>query len=155
MSLQTELKNVAFVGEVDAGKSALIDKLVEQSVHIGKTQSPNIYRGRVIDTPGEFIDNRAWNNALLSTISMVKTVVCLQPANAKRFSPVPGLLNVYANKNIVGVISKTDVDDADIELAKSLMREANIPEPYWEVSIFDSDSLSALLTHLLSLQAPK
>jgi ethanolamine utilization protein EutP len=110
----TQLGNIAFIGEVDAGKSALINKLIDQETNIGKTQSPIFYQGRVIDTPGEFIDNRSWNGALLSTISSVKTIVILQPATAKRLTAPSGLLRVYPNKNIVGVISKVDAEGADV-----------------------------------------
>jgi ethanolamine utilization protein EutP len=147
-----KLDNVVFVGEVDAGKSALVDKLVNIETNTGKTQSPIFYPGKVIDTPGEFIDKRSLSGALLTTICNVKSVVLLQPASGKRFAPPNGLLNVYPNKNIIGVISKVDEVDADIEHAKKLFRQNRIPEPYFEVSIFDQDSIDKLSHYLLSLQ---
>ncbi|MGF1726846.1 EutP/PduV family microcompartment system protein [Photobacterium nomapromontoriensis] len=145
------LDNVVFVGEVDAGKSALVDKLVNMETNTGKTQSPIFYPGKVIDTPGEFIDKRSLNGALLTTICNVKNIVLLQPANGKRFAPPNGLLNVYPNKNIIGVISKVDESDADIIHARKLFKENRIPEPYFEVSIFDQDSIDKLSHYLLSL----
>ena len=148
------LDSIAFIGEVDAGKSALIDKLIDQETHTGKTQSPIFYQGQVIDTPGEFVDNRAWNGALLSTICSVKTIVYLQPANAKRFSPPSGLLRVYPNKTIVGVISKVDAPDADLEKATKFLRQNGVPEPYIQTSIFEQASIDQLYHHLLSLQQP-
>ena len=149
------LDNVVFIGEVDAGKSALIGKLLsELETNTGKTQAPIFYPGKVIDTPGEFIDNRALNGALLSTICSVKTIVVLQPANAKHYSPPNGLLNVYSNKNIVGVISKVDAPDADVDKAVKLLRQNRVPEPYFHTSIFDQGSIEQLSRHLLSLQQP-
>ena len=145
-----QLDNIAFVGEVDAGKSALIGKLLTQETNTGKTQAPIYYAGNVVDTPGEFVDNRAWSGALISTISTVKTIVYLQPANAKRFAPASGILNIYPNKNIVGVISKSDVNNADIEKAIRFLKQNRIPEPYIEVSIFDEDSIQILSNHLAS-----
>ncbi|QIZ75706.1 EutP/PduV family microcompartment system protein [Ferrimonas lipolytica] len=147
------LKNIVFIGEVDAGKSALLDKLSEQQIHIGKTQSAQYYAGKLVDTPGEFVDNRSWFGPLLSTICNVKTVLCLQPANATRFAPMTGLLTVYSNKNIVGVISKIDTDDADIDRAKRLMRAGQIPEPYLEVSIHQPETIDLLYRYLLALQS--
>lgn len=147
-----KLDNVVFVGEVDAGKSALVDKLVNIEVNTGKTQSPIFYPGKVIDTPGEFIDKRSLNGALLTTICNIKSVVLLQPANGRRFAPPNGLLSVYPNKNIIGVISKVDESGADIEHAKKLFRQNRIPEPYFEVSIFDQNSIDKLSHYLLSLQ---
>lgn len=149
------LDNVVFVGEVDAGKSALIGKLLSgMKTNTGKTQSPIFYPGKIIDTPGEFIDNHALNGALLTTICSVKTIVVLQPANARHYSPPTGLLTVYANKNIVGVISKVDANGADLEKATALLRQNRVPEPYFQTSIFDQESIDQLFRYLLSLQPP-
>lgn len=145
--------SVAFVGEVDAGKSALIDALIDQETQTGKTQAPIFYRGGVIDTPGEFVDNRAWNGALLSTISTVKTIVILQPATAKAMHTPSGLLRVYPNKNIVGVVSKTDEEGADIHHAAQLLKRYGVPEPYFYTSIHDQASIEKLYQHLLAIQA--
>lgn len=146
------LANIAIIGEVDAGKSALLNKLIAQDTCTGKTQAPIFYSGHVVDTPGEFVNNRAWNGALLSTISNVKTVVCLQPANAKHFAVPSGLLRVYPNKNIVTVISKIDVNDADIARASKLLKQNGLAEPYLQISIFDQASIDRLYEHLLTLQ---
>lgn len=149
------LDNVVFVGEVDAGKSALIGKLLsDRETNTGKTQAPIFYSGKVIDTPGEFIENRALNGALLSTICNVKTIVVLLPANAKQHSIPSGLLNVYSNKNIVGVISKVDLADADLNQASKLLRLNRVPEPYFHTSIFEPETVEQLSRHLLSLQQP-
>ena len=45
----TQLDSVVFVGEVDAGKSALINQLLDQETNTGKTQAPIFYPGKVID----------------------------------------------------------------------------------------------------------
>lgn len=148
----TALRHIAFVGEVDAGKSALINMLIDQQAETGKTQAPIFYPGQVIDTPGEFIENRSWNGALLSTIAAVKTIVVLQPANAKRFSAPSGLLHVYPNKQIVGVISKVDETDSDTSRAASLLQQNGIKGPYLETSIHDPDSIARLFEYLITLQ---
>lgn len=149
------LDNVVFVGEVDAGKSALIGQLRKGlETNTGKTQAAIFYPGKVIDTPGEFIDNRALNGALLTTICNVKTIVVLQPATSKLYLPANGLFSVYGNKNIVGVISQVDAPGADVENAIKLFRQNKIPEPYFQTSIFDSKSIEQLFLHLLSLQQP-
>ena len=148
------LDSVVFVGEVDAGKSALVDQLISQDANTGKTQAPIYYPGKVIDTPGEFIVNRALNGALLTTICNVKTIVLVHPANAKNFSSSSGLLRVYSNKNIVGVISKVDASGADVDRAIKLLRQNGIPEPYFKTSIFDPKSIEQLSHYLLSLLLP-
>ncbi|AJR08954.1 ethanolamine utilization protein [Photobacterium gaetbulicola] len=147
-----QISNIAFIGEVDAGKSALINKLLNTDTNTGKTQAAIFYQGSVIDTPGEFVDNRSWSGALLSTISTVKTIVILQPADAKRVSAPSGLLRVYPNKNIVAVISKSDVEGADCGRAEHLLRAEGVAGPYFRTSIYDGSSIEQLHEHLLSLQ---
>ena len=150
----TNLDSVVFVGEVDAGKSALINQLIDHDTNTGKTQAAIYYPGKIIDTPGEFVASRAMYGALLTTICNVKTIVCLHPANAQHFSSPIGLLKVYSNKNIVGVISKVDAPDADIDKSIMLLRQNGIPEPYFKTSIFDEESIDQLSHYLLSLQQP-
>ncbi len=143
--------NFAVIGEVDAGKSALITRLVNPQGNQRKTQTPIYYSGCAIDTPGEYVDNRAWNGPLLSTISSVNTIVYLQPANAKRFSVPEGLLRVYPNKRIVGVISKVDMDDSDVGKAERFLIKNDIEGPYFHISIFDEESINKLRIFLCSL----
>ncbi|MGL4613325.1 MAG: EutP/PduV family microcompartment system protein [Shewanella sp.] len=150
----SQLDSVVFVGEVDSGKSALINQLLEYDTNTGKTQAPIFYPGKVIDTPGEFMESRAMYGALLTTISNVKTIVLLHPANAQYFASPRGLLTVYSNKNIVGVISKVDAPGADIDKSIALLRQNGIPEPYFMTSIFDPSSIKQLSHYLLSLQPP-
>lgn len=140
----------AVIGEVDAGKSALITRLVNPEGNQRKTQAPIYYPGSVIDTPGEYVDNRAWNGPLLSTISTVNTIVYLQPANAQHFSAPSGLLRVYPNKKLIGVISKVDIDDANIERAEKLLETNGIQGPYFYTSIHDDNSINKLRTFLCS-----
>lgn len=141
----------AVIGEVDAGKSALITRLVNPNGNQRKTQAPIYYSGSVIDTPGEYVDNRAWNGPLLSTISSVNTIVYLQPANAAKFSAPPGLLRVYPNKKLIGVISKVDADDANIENAEKLLKDNGVQGPYFHTSIFDDNSINKLRDFLCTI----
>lgn len=143
--------NFAVIGEVDAGKSALITRLVDPQGNQKKTQAPIYYSGSVIDTPGEYVDNRAWNGPLLATIASVKTILYLQPANASRFSAPDGLLRVYPNKKIIGVISKIDMEDADIEKAEQFLKKNNVQGPYFYTSIFDQESIDKLREFLCSI----
>lgn len=143
--------NFAVIGEVDAGKSALITRLVDPQGNQKKTQVPIYYSGSVIDTPGEYVDNRAWNGPLLATIASVKTILYLQPANASRFSAPDGLLRVYPNKRIIGVISKIDMEDADIEKAEQFLKKNNVQGPYFYTSIFEQESIDKLREFLCNI----
>jgi ethanolamine utilization protein EutP len=46
----------------------------------------------------------------------------------------PGLLDVYGQKQVIGVITKTDLPQADADRVESLMRENGIGGPIFRVT---------------------
>ncbi|WP_417518154.1 EutP/PduV family microcompartment system protein [Marinobacter sp.] len=149
-----DLANFVLVGDVGSGKTALTLALLESSDQVLKTQAVEFHPSHVVDTPGEFISRPAYYGALLSTISDISTIVYLQPANSRSFSLPPGLLHVYPGKRVVGVVSKTDLPDADSEAACRIMADHNISPPYFLTSTATGEGVDALRSFLISLQVP-
>lgn len=122
------------IGEVGCGKTALMNALLCDAREVHKTQAAEFHQHNAIDTPGEFIGRRSYYGALLATIAQVSTIVYLQAANSDCFCMPSGLLQVYPGKRVIGVISKVDAADANIDMARDLLRDNAIPEPYFETS---------------------
>lgn len=152
--LHPDLADFVLVGDVSSGKTALTLALLESSDQVLKTQAVVFHPSHVVDTPGEFISRPAYYGALLSTIAEISTVVYLQPANSRAFSLPPGLLHVYPGKRVVGVVSKTDLPDADTETACRIMADHNISPPYFLTSTATGEGVAALRSFLISLQTP-
>lgn len=146
------LADFVVIGEVGCGKTALMNALLDNGIAASKTQSAIFHSHNVIDTPGEFVGRRTYYGALLTTIVEVSTLVYLQAANNAYFSLSAGLLTVYPNKRVVGVISKVDLPDADVTTARRLLQENGIPEPYFETSAVSNKGVASLRSYLLSLQ---
>ncbi|WP_157680609.1 EutP/PduV family microcompartment system protein [Marinobacter nauticus] len=152
--LHPDLADFVLVGDVGSGKTALTLALLESSDQVLKTQAVVFHPSHVVDTPGEFTSRPAYYGALLSTIADISTIVYLQPANSRAFSLPPGLLHVYPGKRVVGVVSKTDLPDADTETACRIMAEHNILPPYFLTSTATGEGVAGLRSFLISLQAP-
>ncbi len=141
-----QLGNFILVGDVGCGKSTLLKALLEHSDEVTKTQALAFHDNNIIDSPGEFISRRVLYGALLNSLIGVDTIVYLQAADNERATAPGDLLRLYPNKQLVGVISKTDIEHADVGRAEELLVEAGIPGPYFRVSIKnpDIDSTSQL-----------
>ncbi len=146
------LADFVLVGAVRCGKTALMKALLGNAGEVLKTQAAVFHDNHVIDTPGEFIGRRSYYGALLSTIVDVSTIVYLQPANSAIFSLPGGLLHVYPDKRVVGVISKIDLPDADTARASRVMLANAIPEPHFATSAQTGDGVAELRAYLFDLQ---
>ncbi|WP_100639713.1 EutP/PduV family microcompartment system protein [Marinobacter salexigens] len=152
--LTPNLADFVVVGDVGSGKTALTLALLESSEPVMKTQAAVFHPSQVVDTPGEFTSRPAYYGALLSTIVDISTVVYLQPADSRAFSLPPGLLHVYPDKRVIGVVSKIDLPDADTEAACRVLADHNISPPYFLTSTATGEGISALRSFLISLQTP-
>jgi len=150
--LHPDLADFVLVGDVGSGKTALTLALLESPDELLKTQAVVFHPSHVVDTPGEFTSRPAYYGALLATIAEISTVVYLQPANSRAFSLPPGLLHVYPDKRVIGVVSKTDLPDADTESACRVMADHNISPPYFLTSTATGEGVADLRSFLISLQ---
>lgn len=153
LSPQKTLSDFVVIGEVGCGKTALMNALLENGRVLRKTQAAEFHQHNVIDTPGEFVGRPAYYGALLSTIVNVKTLVYLQAANRAYFSMPSGLLSVYPNKRVVGVISKADLPEANVSTAIRLLEENGISKPYFVTSVVKNKGIENLRSYLLALQS--
>ncbi len=136
------------MGPVGAGKSTLFKVLFGLEEEVRKTQSMEYETGG-IDTPGEFFSHPRLYHALINTSGEVETIVYVHPANEAEFRLPPGLLDVYEKKNLVGVITKTDLPDADPDRIEAMLRANGFTGPIFRVSSHDPGSMERLQHYLL------
>ncbi|MEG6521020.1 EutP/PduV family microcompartment system protein [Desulfotomaculum sp. 1211_IL3151] len=108
------------VGAVGAGKSTLIAALKGDSLNVRKTQAME-FDSYTVDTPGEYIENPRFYRALMATALQVKDVLFLQDATSERCIYPPGIAQSFPCSTI-GVITKIDHPEANIEKAKQLLK---------------------------------
>ena len=99
------------IGEIEAGKTTLINALFGKDEEARKTQAIE-FEGNGMDTPGEYFSHPRLYSALLCSAQDMSTLVYVHPADRDTCRLPPGFLDVYSGKQVIGVISKTDLPDA-------------------------------------------
>lgn len=90
-------KKIVFVGPVGAGKSTLIANLRKSENHVLKTQTIT-YMGEFVDIPGEYIEIRKFNYAVINEILSAKAVVIVQDATSSKMAVPPGFCSTFEGK---------------------------------------------------------
>jgi ethanolamine utilization protein EutP len=136
------------MGAVDAGKTTLFNLLYGREEDARKTQAIE-FEDSGIDTPGEFFSHPRLYHALINTSSDVETLVYVHACDNDECRLPPGLLDVYGNKRLAGVITKMDLPGCDPGHAENLLRRVGFSGPIFRVSNRYPDSIAPLKRYLL------
>jgi ethanolamine utilization protein EutP len=147
LSLSSAPSAFMLMGEVDAGKTTLFNLLYGREEAARKTQALE-FENSGIDTPGEFFSHPRLYHALINTSSDVDVLVYVHSCDDDECRLPPGLLNVYGDKRLVGVITKTDLPGCDPGLAESMLRNAGVSGPIFRVSNRHPGSIAPLKRYL-------
>ncbi len=101
------------VGRSGCGKTSFCQAFHGLPLSYRKTQSVEIFNA-VVDTPGEYLENRRYNNALrVSSVGAgVDAVVLMQDCTDGESLFPPGFAALFMGKPVVGIVSKTDLGTA-------------------------------------------
>jgi ethanolamine utilization protein EutP len=131
------------IGEIEAGKTTLLNALFDKNEFARKTQAIE-FEGNGMDTPGEYFCHPRLYSALLCSAQDMSTLVYVHPANRDTCRLPPGFLDVYAGKKVIGVITKTDLPDARPDAVEALLRAHGIRGRIFRTSPADPSSVEAL-----------
>lgn len=123
------MKKTMLIGRTSCGKTTLIQKLMNEEVKYKKTQSV-IYKSKIIDTPGEYVENKMFYKSLLVLSADAKIIVLVQSAVDGATLFPPKFSTMFSKKEIVGVITKTDLENSNIERSKRFLLEAGATEVF-------------------------
>lgn len=127
------------IGAIGAGKSTLTHALLENNVKAVKTQSL-VYYDWIVDTPGEYTENPLFYKNIMATSLEVTHVLFLQDATKNKLIFPPGFSSGI-NKLAIGVVTKCDHKDANIELAISNLKKVMIKGPIVMTSAITGEGL--------------
>ena len=116
------MKKIMFIGKSGCGKTSLTQALHGQDITYLKTQAVR-YQGMVVDTPGEFAENRRFYSALMVSAAKADVIGFVQDATA-RGSIFPPKFASMSRKKVIGIISKTDLAEGDPERAGRFLKLA-------------------------------
>lgn len=141
------MKKLILIGRSEAGKSTLIQKLRKEEIHYHKTQYVN-YTESIIDTPGEYIEDRQFGGAL-ALYSCEADVIGLLMSATEPFSLFPPNLVGMATRPVVGIVTKCDHKDAVPERAKGWLELCGCKKIFF-TSSYNNQGIDEILSFLQS-----
>ena len=105
------------MGRSECGKTTLTQAMRGEVVHYQKTQYIN-FHDVVIDTPGEYAENKSLA-AALALYSYEADVVGLLISAIEPYSLYPPNITCLVNRDVIGIVTKIDHPNANPEMAAS------------------------------------
>lgn len=142
-------KRFMLIGQIGAGKTTLFNSLFDKDEPARKTQVLEFEGADGIDTPGEYFSHPRLYHALISSSIDVDRLIYVHPADLFECRLPPGLLSVYANKQIDAIVTKMDLPEADLNAIKPMLRRAGITGNIFSISKNDKASIESIREYLL------
>lgn len=135
------------IGQTGSGKTSLTQVLNNEKLEYKKTQAME-YSDLVIDTPGEYIEKRAYYNVVITESVDADVIALIQPSNNESSIFPPGFGGIFA-KPVIGIITKIDLcnEDEHILTCERYLREAGA-EKIFKVSAIESLGIENIKNYL-------
>ena len=115
---------IMLVGESHCGKSSIIRALTHEEYRPRKALAP-VYFRNFVDTPSEFLENRRFFRAFITASAHCDAIVFVQDATRSWCMLHPGLARMF-NRKVVGVISRSDHERANVERARRFLANTGV-----------------------------
>lgn len=140
------MKRIMLAGTVACGKTTLCQRLNGLEQTYKKTQSLEVV-GTTIDTPGEYLEHRAFLRGLVVTSSEADLVLFLQDATQERFMYSPGMAGMFPVP-VAGVVTKADLaTDKQLRDAREML-ELTGASPIFTISSVTQEGMEELVAFL-------
>ncbi|HBT49780.1 MAG: Ethanolamine utilization protein-like protein [Caldanaerobacter subterraneus] len=137
-------RKIIFIGPVGVGKSTLITNLRKSEKPVLKTQAIT-YEGEFIDIPGEYMEIRRFNYAVINEILSAEAVFIVQDATSNRMAVPPGFCKAFEGKKVFGIVNKIDLEGANLRRSEELLIESGVKkENIFFVSAKTGEGISTL-----------
>ena len=139
------MKKIILVGRSGSGKTTLTQKLKGEKIGYHKTQYIN-YEDVIIDTPGEYAENKELARAL-ALYSYEADVIGLLLSATEQYSLYSPCCTAQANREVIGIVTQIDRPDANPEKAASWLKLAGCKDVFL-VSAITGDGIELVLDFL-------
>lgn len=139
------MKKVMLVGKTGCGKTTLSQRMLGLEVQYRKTQAIEVLGGAILDTPGEYLEQRGFYKALIVTAVQADVIVLVQDATDAQNAFSPGMAGMFP-RPVLGVVTKSDRcgDPAQLAQAEALLRLAGA-RAVFVTGLTEETGLSALM----------
>ncbi len=139
------MKKLILVGRSGSGKTTLTQVLKGETLGYHKTQYIN-YHDAIIDTPGEYAENKELARAL-ALYSYEADVVGLLLSATEQYSLYSPCCTAQANREVVGIVTRIDHPDAAPRKAEEWLRLAGCEKVFF-TSAVTGEGVDELLNYL-------
>ena len=143
------MKKLMLVGKVGCGKTTLCQRIYNLDIEYKKTQAVELIGGTTLDTPGEYIEHKAYLRSLLTCGFEAEMILFLHSVADDQFSFSPRVSTMF-NRPVVGVVTKIDLPEAtpqQIEMVSDALRYAGAGEVF-AVSALTGEGVQELLDYI-------
>lgn len=139
------MRKIIFIGRSEAGKTTLTQAMRGEKITYHKTQYINHF-DVIIDTPGEYAETKNLGGAL-AVYSYEADVVGLLLSATEPYSLYPPCVVSVCNREVVGIVTKIDHPDADVQQAERWLELAGCEKIFF-VSAYTGEGIAELLRYL-------
>lgn len=139
------MKKIVLVGRSEAGKTTLTQAMKGEKIEYHKTQYVNNF-DVIIDTPGEYAQTKNLGYAL-ALYTFEADVVGLLLSATEPYSLYPPCCTVMSNREVIGIVTKIDVEGGDPEQAERWLRLAGCEEIFF-VNSKNNEGVAEILEYL-------
>jgi len=140
---------VLLIGGIGAGKTSLKQLFSQEVLTYRKTQMLE-FSSLFIDCPGEYLAIPRYYHVLIDASHQVKEIWALQDSTQACSIYPPNFAKIFG-KPVVGIITKIDLPQANIEKSKVFLNYAGIIDPVYQISVLNGEGSSALKFRLQAL----
>lgn len=140
---------ILLIGGIGTGKTSLKQKMLNQEISYRKTQMLE-FSNSFIDCPGEYLEIPQYYHVLIDINHRVSEIWALQDAAKNRCIYPPNFTRVFT-KPVIGVITKIDLPQANVEKARSLLENAGVTEEIYLTSALSGEGCEVLKSRLKAL----
>ena len=135
------MRRIMIMGERGAGRRSLARALGQAPVFMPQPLAVE-YAGRFIIPPPEFLENRRFYRALITTAADCDSQLFIQDAARRTSAFPPGLARIF-NRHVIGIITKTDLPDASLDRAARFLHNAGLQKTY-ALSVVSGEGMDTL-----------
>lgn len=138
------MKKILLIGKSMCGKTTLTQRIHGLDIEYEKTQML-IYSDDILDTPGEYMENRMLYKALIVSSYDCDVVGMLQACDEERNIFPPNFSTAFS-KPVIGIVTKADLS-GNPEKAKEILEMAGA-EKVFIVSAYENKGVEELVKYL-------
>lgn len=139
------MKKIILMGRSESGKTTLTQALQGEKIRYHKTQYTNYY-DVIIDTPGEYVENRILGRAL-ALYAYEADVVGLLISATEDYSLLSPNIASLVNREVIGIVTQIDQLEANPQRAKEWLILAGCQKVFF-VSAITGEGVWELLDYL-------